>query len=57
VETIEESQVAQRRVTTVFCPKVGIVSLEAKGKLGDDDYGRERAVLKSHGPKVDINAL
>lgn len=56
IETVEESQVAQRRVTTVFCRKVGIVLLEAEGKLGDD-YGRERAVLKSHGPKVDINSL
>lgn len=56
IETVEESQIAQRRVTTVFCPKVGIVSLEAEGKLGKD-YGRERALLRSHGPKVDINAL
>lgn len=56
IETVEESQVAERRVTTVFCPKVGIVSLEAEGKLGKD-YGRERALLRSHGPKVDINAM
>lgn len=56
VETVEESQVAGRRVTTVFCPKVGIVSLEAEGKLGKE-YGRQTAVLKSHGPKVDINAM
>jgi hypothetical protein len=56
IETTEESQVVGRRVTTVFCPKVGIVSLEAEGKLGKE-YGRQSAVLKSHGPKVDINAM
>jgi len=56
VETLEESQVVGRRVTTVFCPKVGIVSLDAEGKLGKD-YGHEKALLRSHGPRVDINNL
>lgn len=56
VETIEESVAVRKRVTTVFCPDVGIVVLEAEGSLGDD-YGRERAVLRSHGPAVDINQL
>lgn len=56
VETVEESVAVRKRVTTVFCPDVGIVSLEAEGSLGDD-YGRERALLRSHGPAVDINAL
>jgi hypothetical protein len=57
VETKEENVVAQRRVTTVFCPKVGIVSLEAEGKLGDGEFGHEKALLRSHGPKVDINNM
>lgn len=57
IETKEESRAAERRVTTVFCPKVGIVSLEAEGKLGDDEYGHEKALLRSHGPRVDINNL
>ncbi len=57
LETVEENQVAQRKVTTVFCPKVGIVSLEAEGKLGDDEYGHERAVLRSHAKRVDISTM
>jgi hypothetical protein len=56
VETKEESTAVQKRVTTVFCPDVGIVLLEAEGALGEGDFGRERASLKSHGPRVDINA-
>lgn len=56
VETVEESQTVGRRVTTVFCPKMGIVSLEAEGKLGDE-YGHEKALLRSHGPRVDIDKL
>lgn len=56
VETIEESPAVKKRVVTVFCPDIGIVSLEAEGSVGDD-YGHERAVLRSYGPRVDINAL
>lgn len=56
VETIEESTAVQKRVTTVFCPDIGIVSLDAEGTIGDD-FGRERAALRSYGPRVDINSL
>ena len=56
VETIEESTAVQKRVTTVFCPDIGIVALDAEGTIGDD-FGRERAVLRSYGPRVDINSL
>lgn len=56
VETIEESPAVKKRVVTVFCPDIGIVSLDAEGSVGDD-YGRERAVLRSYGPRVDINTL
>lgn len=56
VETVEESPAVKKRVVTVFCPDIGIVSLDAEGSIGDD-YGRERAVLRSYGPRVDINAL
>lgn len=55
VETVEQSATAQRKVTTVFCPEIGITLLEVEGSLGDD-YGRERAALKSHGPRVDLEA-
>lgn len=56
VETVEENPAVKKRVVTVFCPDIGIVSLDAEGSVGDD-YGRERAVLRSYGPRVDINAL
>lgn len=56
VETIEESAAVRKRVTTVFCPDIGIVSLDAEGTIGDE-FGRERAVLRSYGPRVDINAM
>ncbi len=56
VETTEESTAVQKRVTTVFCPDIGIVALDAEGTIGDD-FGRERAVLRSYGPRVDINSL
>jgi len=56
VETIEESPAVKKRVVTVFCPDIGIVSLDAEGSVGDD-YGRERALLRSYGQRVDINEL
>lgn len=56
VETVEESRVVQKRVTTVFCPDTGIVLLDAEGSIGDE-FGRERALLRSYGPRVDINQL
>ena len=56
IETVEEGVAVKKRVTTVFCPDVGIVLLDAEGAIGDD-FGRERALLRSHGPRVDINDL
>ena len=57
IETVEESggPTSGRKITTVFCPHVGIVSLDAEGAV-EGDYLRERAVLKSFGPRVDIGA-
>jgi hypothetical protein len=56
VETVEESPAVKKRVLTVFCPKVGIVLLDAEGAIGDD-FGREQAALRSYGKRVDVNAL
>jgi hypothetical protein len=41
VQTVEQSTTAQRKVTTVFCPDIGITLLEVEGSIGDD-YARER---------------
>ncbi|MBX3129025.1 MAG: hypothetical protein KF718_20075 [Polyangiaceae bacterium] len=51
VETVERT--AQKEVTTTFCSGVGIAELIVQGQVGTE-YVRERAVLKSHGPKVDL---
>ncbi len=56
IETVEQSPNAQRKVTTVFCPDVGITVLEVEGAIGDD-YGRERAELRSHGQRVDLDSI
>jgi hypothetical protein len=56
VQTVEQSATAQRKVTTVFCPDVGITVLEAEGSVGEE-YGRERAELRSHGKRVDLDAM
>jgi hypothetical protein len=55
LETVEEVQApVQKRATTVFCPDVGIVLLQVEGMI-EGEYGQERAVLRSYGPRVDIN--
>ncbi len=46
---------AGRRVTTVFCPGVGIVLLDVEGVIAGESM-RETARLKSFGPRVDIGA-
>jgi hypothetical protein len=51
VETQEKG--TGTRVTTVFCPRVGMVLLDAEGSL-DGEAVRERAELRTHGPRVDI---
>ncbi len=57
LETVEEtSSPTAKRATTIFCPEVGIVSLVAEG-TSDGEYTVERALLRSHGPRVDINNL
>jgi hypothetical protein len=56
VQTVEQSTTAQRKVTTVFCPDVGITLLDVEGSVGEE-YGRERAELRSHGPRVDLEAM
>jgi hypothetical protein len=56
VETVEErGGDARRRTTTVFCPDVGVVSIEVEAWAGAE-HGLERAQLKSFGPAVDIGA-
>jgi hypothetical protein len=57
LETVEETRAPiAKRATTVFCPEVGIVMLVAEG-TSDGEYTVERAVLRSHGPRIDINNL
>ncbi len=57
IETVEEQNVAHghKRVTTDFCPDVGIVRLEVQAQVGAE-YAVERAVLRSFGQRVDIGA-
>ncbi len=55
VVTVEQDQGKQKKVTTTFCRDVGIARLDVEGNVGDD-YQRESAVLRSHGPAVDIGA-
>jgi hypothetical protein len=57
LETVEETRApTAKRATTVFCPEVGIVMLVAEG-TSEGEYTVERAVLRSHGPRIDINNL
>lgn len=53
LETLEEAP--ELKVTTVFCPEVGIVSIEAEGAV-QEDYQREVARLRYFGPAVDLEA-
>ncbi len=56
LETEEAAPGGQGKATTVFCPDVGIVSLDVE-TVADGEYGRVRLVLRSHGAAVDIDAL
>jgi len=56
LETEETAPGGQGKATTVFCPDVGIVSLDVES-VADGEYGRVRLVLRSHGPAVDIDDL
>jgi hypothetical protein len=55
VETTEVSVAGQKKVTTLYCRDVGIVRLDVEGEIGED-YVRESAVLRSHGPRIDVGA-
>jgi len=56
VETVEEAIApVQKKVTTTFCPRVGMVLLVAEGML-EGAYATERALLRSFGPRVDLGA-
>jgi len=56
LETEEAAPGGQGKATTVFCPDVGIVSLDVES-VADGEYGRIRLVLRSHGAAVDVDAL
>ncbi|MCA9630894.1 MAG: hypothetical protein KC766_24680 [Myxococcales bacterium] len=47
---------AQSRVTTLYCPDVGIVRLDIMTQEGNE-LVEERAVLRSFAKRVDINSL
>ncbi len=55
VRTIEETQdtTSTKSVTSVYCPHVGLVSIDVVGATTDGQE-RETAVLKSFGPRVDV---
>ena len=55
ITTVERSPHSDKEVTTTFCRDVGIVKLDVEGSSGED-YVRERATLRYHGPKIDIGA-
>jgi hypothetical protein len=55
LETLEQTA-SLSRVKTVFCPHVGMVSLDAENDQGGE-YQRVIARLKSYGPRVDIANL
>ena len=56
LETVEKTPQGNEQVTRVFCPDVGMVSLEIQGMV-DDEYNRVLFVLRSHGPAIDIDSL
>jgi hypothetical protein len=55
LETLEQTA-SLSRVKTVFCPRVGMVALDAENDQ-NGEYQRVIARLKSYGPKVDIANL
>jgi hypothetical protein len=59
VETVEQTGTGDRparRVTTTYCPDVGIAQVVAEAWQGAR-HQRERAVLRSFGDPVDLGAL
>jgi hypothetical protein len=57
LRTVEETREpgVERTVTSVFCPHVGLVSLDVEG-ASNDGHARETAVLKSFGSRVDLSS-
>jgi hypothetical protein len=55
VQTVEEavSRATSKKVTSTFCPDVGLVSLDVEA-VGDEGLAHERAVLRSFGKPVDL---
>jgi hypothetical protein len=55
LRTVEETREpgVNRTVTSVYCPHVGLVSVDVEG-ASDQGLQRETAVLKSFGPRVDL---
>lgn len=56
VETVEEKQAqgGVKRITTDFCPDVGIVVLDVEASVGDE-HAKETAHLRSRGKRVDLD--
>lgn len=55
-ETVEEASApAPKKVTTTYCPNVGMVLLVAEGMV-EGAYATERATLRSFGPRLDLGA-
>jgi hypothetical protein len=51
----ERTPTASKAVTSVYCPHVGLVSVDAEG-VSDTEHDRETAILKSFGPRVDLTS-
>lgn len=57
IRTVEESQDPRgsKTVTSVYCPHVGLVSLDVEGET-ERGHDHEAALLRSFGPRVDLSA-
>jgi hypothetical protein len=57
LRTVEESRdtALARTVSQVYCPHVGLVSVEVEG-MTVDGPNKETAVLRSFGPRVDVTS-
>jgi hypothetical protein len=57
LETVEVTQAPdlRRSTTTVLCPEVGVASIRVEATAQGEDF-EETAVLRSFGPRVDLNA-
>jgi hypothetical protein len=55
LRTVEEARdtAMSRKVSQVYCPHVGLVSVEVEGMTAEGP-NRETAVLRSFGPRVDV---